>query len=133
MALTEQDRIDITDLIHLQSHLVDTGELDQAGELFTPDVTNDLNDFGLGSLHGTAAIREAALASNNTNPVGHHITNIVITQIDDHSVRVQSKGICVNADRTARSLFYDDVVTRQPNGWKISYRKITARHATLGK
>ena len=129
---TEQDRIDINDLINLHGHLTDAGELDQAGELFTRDVTYDLDDFGLGSLHGTAAMREAALAMGEANPVGHHVTNIVITRIDDRSARVQSKGIGIKADGTAGSVAYDDIVTRQPDGWKISYRKVTARRAALG-
>jgi ketosteroid isomerase-like protein len=133
MALSEQDRIDINDLINLHGHLTDAGELDQAGELFTPDVTYDLDDFGLGSLHGTAAIRAAALALGDANPVGHHVTNIVITGIDDRSVRVQSKGIGVKADGTAGSVVYDDIVTRRPDGWKIRYRKVTARRAALGE
>jgi ketosteroid isomerase-like protein len=127
MALSEQDRIDINDLINLHGHLTDAGELDQAGELFTPDVTYDLEDFGLGSLHGTERIREAALALGDANPVGHHVTNIVITRIDDRSARVRSKGIGIKADGTAGS-----VVTRRPDGWKISYRKVTARRAALG-
>lgn len=132
MALTEQDRIDITDLINLHGHLIDAGELDQAGELFTPDVTYDLDDFGLGSLHGTAALREAALALGDANPVGHHVTNIVITQLDDHSARVRSKGIGINANGTTGSVTYHDLVTRRPNGWKISHRKVTLRRTPLG-
>ena len=132
MALSEQDRIDITDLINLHGHLTDAGQLDQAGELFSSDVTYDLDDFGLGSLHGTAAIRAAALALGDANPVGHHVTNIVITRIDDRSARVQSKGIGIKADGTAGSAGYDDIVTRQPGGWKISYRKVTAKRAALG-
>src|SRR5215212_3080740 len=118
MALTEQDRLEITDLINLHGHLTDAGELDQAGELFTPDVTYDVDDFGLGSLRGTAAIREAALALGDANPVGHHVTNIVITRIDDRSARVRSKGIGIKADGTAGSVVYDDIVTRRPDGWK---------------
>jgi ketosteroid isomerase-like protein len=133
MALSEQDRIDISDLINLHGHLTDAGDLDRAGELFTPDVTYDLDDFGLGSLHGTASVRAAALAVGDANPVGHHVTNIVITRIDDRSARVQSKGIGVMADGTAGSVAYDDIVTRQPDGWKISCRKVTAMRAALGQ
>lgn len=133
MELPEQDRADINDVINLHGHLTDAGKLDEASELFTPDVTYDLNDFGLGSLHGTAAVREAALALGDVSPVGHHVTNIVITSIDDRSARVQSKGIGVSADGTAGSVAYDDIVTRQPGGWKISYRKVTARRAALGE
>jgi ketosteroid isomerase-like protein len=133
MALSEQDRIDITDLINLHGHLTDAGRLDQAVELFTSDVTYDLDDFGLGSLQGTAAMREAALALGQANPVGHHVTNIVITRIDERSARVRSKGIGIKADGTAGSVVYDDVVTRQSGGWKISYRKVTGRRAALGQ
>jgi ketosteroid isomerase-like protein len=57
MALTEQDRIDITDLINLHGHLTDAGELDRAGELFTADVTENLDDFGLGSLQSADELR----------------------------------------------------------------------------
>jgi ketosteroid isomerase-like protein len=133
MPLAEQDRIDITDLISLHGHLTDAGELDLAGELFTPDVVYDLSDFGLGSVHGTAALRESALALGDANPVGHHVTNIVITQIDDRSARVRSKGLGVKADGTAGSVVYDDIVTRRPDGWKISHRTVTARRTPLGK
>ena len=133
MALSERDRTDITDLINLHGHLTDAGELDRAGELFTPDVTYDVTDLGFGSLHGPAAIRDAALALGQANPVGHHVTNIVITPIDDHSARVRSKGIGIMADGTAGSAGYDDVVTRRPDGWKISRRTVTARRAALGE
>jgi hypothetical protein len=133
MTLTAQDRTDITDLINLYGHLTDTGKLDQLGELFTQDVTYDVTDFGMGALHGVTAIREAALTLGQANPVGHHVTNIVITQIDDHSARVRSKGIGITAHGTTGSATYDDVVTREPDGWKISHRKITARRAALGE
>lgn len=133
MTLTEHDRADITDLINLHGHLTDAGALDQANELFTPDVTYDVADLGFGSLHGTTALREAALALGDANPVGHHVTNIVITRIDDRSARVQSKGLGIRADGTAGSVTYDDIVTRHVDGWKISYRKVTARRVALGK
>jgi ketosteroid isomerase-like protein len=133
MELPQQDRTDINDLINLHGHLTDAGKLDEAGELFTSDVTYDLSDFGLGPLHGTAAVREAALALGDANPVGHHVTNIVIIPVDARSARVQSKGIGIQADGTAGSVVYDDIVARQPGGgWKISYRKVTARRAALG-
>ncbi len=132
MELSEQDRADINDLINLHGHLTDAGKLAGYDELFTPDVTYDVSDFGLGALQGTAAVREAALALGDANPVGHHVTNIVITPVDDRSARVQSKGIGIQADGTAGSVIYDDIVTRQPGGWKISYRKVTARRAALG-
>lgn len=132
MALTEQDRTDITDLINRHGHLVDAGQLDQADELFTEDVTYDVTDFGLGTLRGPAAIRRAALALGQANPVGHHVTNIVITPADDGTARVRSKGIGIMADGRAGSAVYDDIVTRRPDGWKIRHRTVSARRTALG-
>ena len=102
---------------------MDAGELDQAGELFPTDVTYDLDDFGLGSLSGTAVMRAAALALGDANPAGHHVTNIVITRIDDRSARVQSKGIGTKADGTAGSVGYDDIIRANPTAG----RSATAR------
>jgi ketosteroid isomerase-like protein len=132
MALTQQDRSDITDLINLHGHFADAGDLDAMCELFTPDIIYDVHDFGFGELAGAAAIREATLALGQANPVGHHVTNIVINPIDDRSARVRSKGIGIKADGTTGSATYDDTVTRRPEGWRISRRTVTARRAALG-
>ncbi|UGQ12324.1 nuclear transport factor 2 family protein [Yinghuangia sp. ASG 101] len=132
MALKEQDRIDITNLINLHGHLVDAGDPGRLDELFTADVIYDYSDMGFGELHGRKAIWEAALALGDANPVGHHVTNIVITGIDDDSARVRSKGIGIHADGTAASVVYDDIVIRHPDGWKISRRTTTARRAVHG-
>jgi ketosteroid isomerase-like protein len=132
MTLAHRDRTDIVELIHRHGHVIDDGELERVGELFTPDVTYDVEDFGLGTLSGLAALRAAALAVGDANPVGHHVTNVVVTPIDGRSARARSKGIGVMADGTAGSVVYDDIVTRTPDGWKISHRKVTARRAPLG-
>jgi ketosteroid isomerase-like protein len=94
MALTDQDRIDIIDLISPHGRLVDTDE---------------------------------------ANPVGHHVTDIVITELDDGSVRVRSEGIGVMADGRAGSAVHHDVLTRHPDGWKISHRTVSARRVPPGK
>jgi ketosteroid isomerase-like protein len=132
VTLSAQDRIDITDLINLHGHFTDAGELDRYEELLTPDVVYDVTDVGLGALHGPAAVREAGLALGAANPVGHHITNIVITALDDRSARVRSKAIGIRTDGSSASGIYEDVVTRGPDGWKISYRKVIAGRAPLG-
>ena len=132
MQLTEQDRVDITDLINLHGHLADAGDLDRFDELFTPDIVYDVRDYGAGELVGVAAIREAALALGPGNPVGHHVTNIVITGIDGDSARVRSKGLGVTTGGTTGSATYDDIVTRRPEGWRISRRTVKARRAPLG-
>src|SRR4051794_23311964 len=103
MTLADRDRTEITELIHRHGHLTDEGELERMGELFTPDITYDVTDFRLGTLSGTAALRAAALAVGDANPVGHHVTNVVVTAIDERSARVRSKGLGVMADGRAGS------------------------------
>ncbi|MFF1836602.1 nuclear transport factor 2 family protein [Streptomyces sp. NPDC058231] len=132
MTFTAEDRAAVTELIALHGHLVDDGELDRLGELFTADVVYDLSDFGSAPLHGVAAIRDAALAMGERNPVGHHITNIVLTGIADDRVRARSKGIGINADGTCGSVTYEDTIVRRADGWRISHRKVIARRAPLG-
>jgi hypothetical protein len=131
-AVAEQEGIQITDLINLHGHLLDAGDLDRAGELFTRDVVYDVSDFGFGTVQGSVALRDYLLALGQANPIGHHVTNIVITQIDERSARVRSKGLGVRADGTARSVVYDDIVTLQPDGWKIGHRTVTLRRTALG-
>lgn len=131
MALSVQDRIEIGDLIALHGHLMDAGELDRMDELFTAGITYDLNDFGRGELRGILALQEAAVALGGGNPVGHHITNVVITETDG-AVRVRSKGIGIYADGTSRSVEYDDLLVREAAGWRISYRKVILHQTPLG-
>jgi len=85
--LSPEDRIAITELIALHGHLIDDGRLDQLNRVFAEDVTHDLTAFGLGVHQGLGSVREAAEALGDANPVGHHVTNIVIDEVkDDHTV-----------------------------------------------
>jgi hypothetical protein len=44
--LTTEDRLVIADLVALQGHLFDDGELERLDELFTAEVVYDASDFG---------------------------------------------------------------------------------------
>ncbi len=132
MTLSAEDRFAIAELISMHGHLFDGGELDRLDELFTADVVYDVTDFGQEPLRGVAAIREAALASGAANPVGHHVTNIVLTPVVDGRVHARSKGIGVTADGRTGSVTYEDTITRGERGWRISHRKVLARRAPLG-
>jgi ketosteroid isomerase-like protein len=131
MSLSAEDRLAINDLVALHGHLMDGGELDRMDELFSADVVYDLEDFGLGTLHGIDAIRDAAIAVGARNPLAHHVTNVVIAGVDGDSVRVLSKGLAVNADGSAGSVVYADVIRREGAGWRIRTRKVTARRSPL--
>ena len=130
-SLSPNDRLAIHELIALHGHLMDAGQLDRLGELFTADVVYDLEDFGFGALRGSDAIRDAALALGERNPLAHHVTNVVIGDENERGVNVRSKGLAVNADGSAGSVVYDDIVKRGEDGWRISYRKVSARRKPL--
>ena len=130
MTLRVEDRLDITELIALHGQLVDAGELERMGEVFAPDVVHDLTDFGLGIVTGLDLFRTPAPGVEH--PVGHHVTNTVLTALDDGQVRAWSKGIGVRADGTAGSVVYEDIVQRRPEGWRIVRRRILLRRSPLG-
>lgn len=78
MALSIEDRLAVMELAALHGHLVDDGELHRLDELFTDDIVYDVTDLGHGSLVGLEAFRDASLAMGALNPVGHHVTNIML-------------------------------------------------------
>jgi hypothetical protein len=132
--LSLEDRLAITELIALHGHLIDDGRLDQLNRVFAEDVTHDLTAFGLGIHHGLGSVREAAEALGDANPVGHHVTNIVIVEVkDDDTVVTRSKGIGIRADGTAGSAVYDDILTKRDGAWRITARTITVRRKPLGR
>ncbi|MBB5081910.1 nuclear transport factor 2 family protein [Nonomuraea endophytica] len=132
MAFTADDRIAVTELILMHGHLIDGGKLDQLDQLFTADVVYDVSDFGFGVVQGLTAIREAALALGEGNPVGHHVTNVILTEVADDHVRALSKGIGIMADGTCGSATYEDTIARGNRGWRITHRRVLARRAPMG-
>lgn len=93
MAVSAEDRLAISELIALHGHIMDSGELDRLEDLFSPEVTYDLGDFERGTLQGIDAIRNAAIAMGDRSPVGHHVMNIILTEVDSQVVSVRSKGM----------------------------------------
>jgi 3-phenylpropionate/cinnamic acid dioxygenase small subunit len=131
MTISVKDRLAIHELIALHGHLSDAGEFDRMDEVFTADVLYDLENFGYGSVHGRDALRDMAVAMGDRNPVGHHVTNIVITSAEGDIAHVRSKGIGIRADGTSGSVVYEDIVRRTVDGWRIAGRKVTARRTPL--
>ena len=132
MTVRPDDRAAITELLARHGHLFDEGELARLDLLFTASVSYDVTAFGGGVLHGIEAIRAATLALGDRNPVGHHVTNVVLTDQPDGSVRARSKGIGVYADGTAGSVTYEDTVVHTAEGWRIDARTVTPRRTPLG-
>ena len=129
MTLTPDDRAEITALLARHGHLFDDGEFDRLDLLFTASVRYDVSAFGGGVLQGVEAISAATLALGDRNPVGHHVTNVVLTEQPDGSVRACSKGIGIYADGTAGSVTYEDDIVRTGEGWRIDARTVAPRRA----
>ncbi|MGV9779664.1 nuclear transport factor 2 family protein [Streptosporangium sp. NPDC003464] len=132
MTLAYEDRCTINDLIAMHGHLCDSGELDRLDEVFTADVIYDVSDFGQEILRGVVACAAAGRALGERNPVGHHVTNIVLSEQTDGRVHARSKGIGINVDGTSGSVTYEDTIVRVDQGWRISHRKVLARRVPLG-
>ena len=132
MTVRPDDRAAITELLARHGHLFDDGELDRLDLLFTASVSYDVTALGGGVLRGIEAIRDAALALGERNPVGHHVTNVVLADQPDGSVRARSKGIGVYADGTAGSVTYEDTVVHTAEGWRIDARTVAPRRTPLG-
>ncbi len=119
-----EDRLAIHELLALHGHLMDAGEFDRLGELLTADSV-------YAGIAGFEALTAASKQLGGRNPVAHHVTNIVVSEDPDGTVRARSKGIGVYADGTAGSVVYDDVLRRTPAGWRIAERVISPRRTPL--
>jgi hypothetical protein len=131
MALDAEDRQAITDLIHLHGHYTDRGEFDRMNELFAAGAVFDLSDFGLGVRTGLAEMDEAIRTIGDGHPVGHHVTNVVLSEDESGQVRAISKGIGIMADGRCGSVVYEDALARGPHGWQITERTIRLRRTPL--
>jgi hypothetical protein len=116
------DILAIHELLALYGHIIDSREWQRVGELFTPTSVYDMSAFGLGVVHGAAAIRELWSRPGAAHPLAHHATNIVIGEAEDGSVHVLSKGIGVGEGGRVGSVVYRDVVSKGPQGWRFLTR-----------
>ncbi|ACU37584.1 nuclear transport factor 2 family protein [Actinosynnema mirum] len=129
MALTTEDRWEITETLSLLGHLADSGRADRLEEVFTPDAVYDLSAAGLGAFTGIDAIREAAGRIGAHGPVAHHLTNVVVDGEEGGVVSVLSKGLLLMADGKVESIVMADDVRRHAGGWRIARHVVTPQRA----
>jgi SnoaL-like domain len=131
ISLTPEDRLMIHELVGLHGHLVDEGHFNRFSELFAHDVVYDLRDYGGVELRGIDAIVQAARALGDANPVGHHVTNVVIEEYDGYVAHVVSKGFGVRVDGSCGSVVYRDELRKDADGWRIARRRVSPRRRPL--
>jgi hypothetical protein len=61
----------------------------------------DVTDFGLGVVEDLPALRRLWETNGVEQPVGHHVTNVIVTEGADGTARVRSKGFSVMANGRA--------------------------------
>ncbi|WP_437665415.1 nuclear transport factor 2 family protein [Sorangium sp. So ce1182] len=128
--LAVEDRLAIHELLALHGHLVDDGAIDDLDSLFTEDAIYDVSALGFGSHRGLERLRELFQYNGDGNPVGHHVTNVMVRVGDDGVVRVRSKGLGVLANGSSGSVIYEDIVKRTARGWRIAERKVRRKAST---
>lgn len=125
------DRLALHELVARHGHLVDAGDLAALDEVFLPDVVYDVTDLGGTAMAGLVEVEAAARRLGDGNPVGHHVTNVVVTSLNEDGARVLSKGLGVAGDGTVGSVDYNDEAVRTADGWRISRRTVRARRSPL--
>lgn len=121
------DIVAIQQLLALYGHVIDEREWQRVEELFTATAVYDMSDFGLGVVHGAAAIRELWSRPDAMHPLAHHATNILVSEEADGTVHVLSKGLGVGPNGRVGSVVYRDVVVRTSEGWRFAARKAQVR------
>jgi SnoaL-like domain len=124
MPLTTSDRLAINELVSLHGHLADDRRFSELSLLLTPEASYDVTAYDLGVVRGLPAVIELFSAAPGAQPVGHHVTNVVVTADPDRDdcARVRSKGISVMGDGRAGTVIYEDDVVRTEDGWRINAR-----------
>lgn len=123
------DRLAIHELLGLYGHVIDERRWQDMDRVFTDDIEFDSSDFGTGVSTSLDELREKWSTDLTQHPVAHHATNIVITEDDDGTVRVLSKGLGVGRKGRVGSAVYRDVVVRTDAGWRLRTRQATLRRA----
>lgn len=123
------DRLAIHELLALYGHLVDDRRWGELDRVFVADVVYDATDFGMPVTVGLEDLVAEWTSEEGRarHPLGHHATNIVVSEDGDGTVRVVSKGIGVGHGGRVGSVVYRDVAVRVDGGWRLSSRTVTLR------
>jgi hypothetical protein len=120
--LATEDVVAIHELLAMYGHIIDARQWDRLDEVFLPD-------FAFYSSTGAVyssldELRAYWQGGEVQHPAGHHVTNIVLTHVDDHHVDGLSRGLYVLADSRVITAEYRDVIRRTDDGWRLASRRI---------
>jgi 3-phenylpropionate/cinnamic acid dioxygenase small subunit len=132
-----EDRQDISELLVRYATAIDRREWQLLGTVFAEDC--DVNYGEIGAWRSAAAVIEfMELAHAMAGHTMHRLSNIAITLDGDTAeARTYIDGLIMAADNTGGVNavgFYDDVIVRTADGWRISKRQFTSvRIVTVGQ
>jgi hypothetical protein len=126
MSLPAGDRIELHELVARYGNVVDAGDLDALGTVYTPDARFALVTASGREVHkqGLAEIGEFLVASNSTN--AHILTNVT-TDLEGAAVILRYRMAPPRGADALFSVDYRDVVVRTDAGWRIADHTITMR------
>jgi len=124
--LSTNDRQQIAETLARHAFVADENQLDQFGEVFTPDATYDMTSSGMGAFQGLDVLRAAAgqLFASGRAPLSHFVTNVVIIESGESTASVRSKGLMIMHDGAVHGVVYDDTLTLHEGRWLIASRVI---------
>ncbi|MFD1544830.1 nuclear transport factor 2 family protein [Nonomuraea guangzhouensis] len=122
MKPTNEDTVEIAQVLALWGHIMDDREWGRLGEVLTKDAVWDASAFGFEPVAGLEAI--TSVLSSDGHARAHHTTNIVVSEGPGEEARVRSKGLGVMDGGTVISAVYTDELRRAADGWRISRRAI---------
>ena len=115
------DVVAIHQLYGLYGHVMDDRDWARLADLFTEDCVFDATALGVPMMSGRDAIALATESSPAT-PLGHHVTNVYVSAIDDDMATVRAKAIGTYSRGRAFSGVYEDRLVRTAGGWRIAHR-----------
>jgi hypothetical protein len=119
--LESGDRLAIHELIARVGHIIDDQEWGCLPEVFTEAFISDATAVGYSRCEGLSEVAKA-WSNPRRRADGHHGTNVVLTEVDEATVKATSKGFSLYGTSEGHTLIHDDVIVRTPEGWRISKR-----------
>ena len=130
MPLSTADFAEIHQTLALFAHVFDNNDADAMSRVFSDDAVIE-GTIGPGwTVRGIEVFREVCLNRRVDTP-DHNTLNTVVFVDDDGVVRARHRYFAPLIDGGVHSGEYLDILTRTPEGWRISYRISVHRKPTL--
>lgn len=127
--MSAADRLEILNVLALYGHVIDDGDLDRLGEVFTADAvlepTLTAPWRGLDEIHDYF---ENFVPNQPIPTIAHHMTNPLVTMGEDGvTASARSKTLGIRKDLGYVTGEYRDDLVKTAAGWRINKRSIIRR------